>query len=234
MGLNWGLDNLSANQEMSLFLGHEDIVTCISIARQRLDKHISAETNSRNTRTSIVRQRISKHASLTIKAVFSAWSMQSGYKKGVISEELLVRHWESSVEEVLIWGSCCQELGRVLEMAVEGDWEDFMCDLKLQWDGYKSVARIRLVKTKNPSACVTVNCKVCKISDSAVLPVVPSLVNKISVNPIIQSKNRHAQTPYTWQYIRLLPSSYHLTFMIIFLSCVLYELLSRNRVVRQL
>jgi hypothetical protein len=26
----------------------------------------------------------------------------------------------------------------------------------------KSVARIRLAKAKNPSACVTVNCKVCR------------------------------------------------------------------------
>jgi hypothetical protein len=43
-------------------------------------------------------------------------------------------------------------------------WKDFMCDLKLQWDRYKSVARIRLVKTENPSACVTVNCEVWKQS----------------------------------------------------------------------
>jgi hypothetical protein len=36
--------------------------------------------------------------------------------------------------------------------------EDLMCYLKLQCDCFKSVARIRLVKTENRSACVTVNC----------------------------------------------------------------------------
>jgi hypothetical protein len=36
---------------------------------------------TRKNRTSIVRQRISKHASLTTEAVFSAWSVRSGYKE---------------------------------------------------------------------------------------------------------------------------------------------------------
>jgi hypothetical protein len=56
-------------------------VTCIPIARQQLGKHIPVEANARNNRTSIAKQRISKHASLTIEAVFSAWSVQSCYKK---------------------------------------------------------------------------------------------------------------------------------------------------------
>jgi hypothetical protein len=36
----------------------------------------------------------------------------------------------------------------------------------------RSVARRRLVTTKNPSACATVNCELCKHSDSAVLIVI--------------------------------------------------------------
>jgi hypothetical protein len=45
---------------------------------------------TRSNRTSIARQRISKHASLTIEAVFSAWSVQSGYKEVFSSIELVV------------------------------------------------------------------------------------------------------------------------------------------------
>jgi hypothetical protein len=36
-----------------------------------------------------------------------------------------------------------------------------LCVLLWQWDCYKSVARIRLVKTKNTNVRVNVNCKLC-------------------------------------------------------------------------
>lgn len=57
------------------------IVTCIPIVRQWLHEHITAQANARNGRTSTARQRTSQHASLTIEAVFSAWSVQSCYKE---------------------------------------------------------------------------------------------------------------------------------------------------------
>jgi hypothetical protein len=39
-----------------------------------------------------------------------------------------------------------------------------------QWDSYNSVARIRLLKTDNPSECVTVNCKVCRLAIALYYP----------------------------------------------------------------
>jgi hypothetical protein len=50
------------------------------IARQQLGKHIPAGAKTLSNRASIARQRISKHASLTVEAVFSAWSVESDYK----------------------------------------------------------------------------------------------------------------------------------------------------------
>jgi hypothetical protein len=70
---------------------------CITIARQRVAKHIPATTN-----TSIARQRSGKHAFTTIEdAVFSVWSepriltrhvfsmrsVQSGYEKCSAGQE---------------------------------------------------------------------------------------------------------------------------------------------------
>jgi hypothetical protein len=49
-------------------------------------------------------------------------------------------------------------------------------------DCYKSVARNRLVKTDNPGVYAAVKYK------SAVLPLVPSSVYKVPINPIIQHK----------------------------------------------
>jgi hypothetical protein len=46
------------------------------------------------------------------------------------------------------------------------------------------------VKTENPSACATVNRSVCRIAIELQLPVIPSCVNKLSINPIIQSRTR--------------------------------------------
>jgi hypothetical protein len=48
---------------------------------QRHGKHIPAEENARNNRTSTARQRVGKHTPLTIEVVFSGWSVQSGYKE---------------------------------------------------------------------------------------------------------------------------------------------------------
>jgi hypothetical protein len=111
-----------------------DIVTYRSIARQRLGKHIPAGANARNNWTSAAMQRV-------IKQVFSTRErlcFLRGPFRGVIkgqrkSFELVVRSWQSSVEEEFIWMICCQELGRVLEMAVEGDWEE-MARKELDWD----------------------------------------------------------------------------------------------------
>jgi hypothetical protein len=51
----------------------------MSIARQRVAKHIPAGANARNNLRSIVRQRHGKEALSTIQAVFSVGSVQSAY-----------------------------------------------------------------------------------------------------------------------------------------------------------
>jgi hypothetical protein len=149
-------------------------VTYISIVRQRLGKHIPREP----TRTTIGRLLLGNGSVNTHKIIRGnrrrCFPRASPLDYITESSEgaAVVGSGESSVEEAFIWVSYCREFRRVLEMAVQGDWEDmarneldckedYVCDLKWQWDCYKSVVRIRLVKTENPSACTTVNCKVC-------------------------------------------------------------------------
>jgi hypothetical protein len=59
----------------------------MSIARQRLDKHIPAQVNASKNRSSIPGQQINKHAWLKINIVFSVGSVQSGYKEVFGSRE---------------------------------------------------------------------------------------------------------------------------------------------------
>jgi hypothetical protein len=81
------------NEYFCCSVNYINIVTHEPIARQRPGKHIPMEENVPNNRMSIARPRISKHASLTIEAVFSAWSVQSGYRElfGSIEQYRTVR-----------------------------------------------------------------------------------------------------------------------------------------------
>jgi hypothetical protein len=75
-----------------------------------------------NNRTSIARQLISKQAFSTIERLCFLHGPCRGVIKGKrrSCELVVIRSWESSVEDFI----CCRELGRVLGMTVEGDWEE--------------------------------------------------------------------------------------------------------------
>jgi hypothetical protein len=120
------------------------------IDRQRLDKHIPAGANARNNRTSIARQRISKQAFSTIERMFSAWSVRRGYKgtnkvfwvscyqklrefswRRVHLSQLSSRNGSSTGDGSPRW------LRRNGKKGIRRWKEDFMCNLKWQWDCYK-------------------------------------------------------------------------------------------------
>jgi hypothetical protein len=70
------------------------IVTYIPIARQRLDKHIPAETYAQNNRTSIARQRNNKEAFSTIRRLcFRRDPCRAVIKGQRRSFELVVENW---------------------------------------------------------------------------------------------------------------------------------------------
>jgi hypothetical protein len=133
------------------------IVTCIPIARQQLGTHIPARANARNNRTSVARQQISKHGSLTTEAVFSVGSVQVVIRKCSAGQNSSSRKWWVEIRDASLPGyefgsrgiewSCVFGIGgrRIRERkGIKWCKEDFMCDLKWQWDCYKSVALIWL------------------------------------------------------------------------------------------
>jgi hypothetical protein len=102
-GLTVLLNTRSLNLKRS---GNINTMICIPIARQRLGKRTPAGANARNSRTSIARQRISKQASLTIEAVFSAWSVQNNYKEvfgGIEQDRTEVKIQVSGPQPARIW-----------------------------------------------------------------------------------------------------------------------------------
>jgi hypothetical protein len=119
-------------------------VTCIPTARQRLGKHIPAGANASNDRISTARQR-SVNTPKTIRdnrrSCFP-WGSPRDYITGSSKGS-----------------SYCRELGRVLEMAVEGNSEEM---IRKELDCEKQTS----------------------------LPVVPTCMYKVSINPIIQSRIR--------------------------------------------
>jgi hypothetical protein len=100
------------------------IVKYRHIARQRLGKHIHVEAYSRNNRMSIAKQWISKKPTQQQRLCFLRGPYRVVIKGQRRSFELVIRSWESSAEEEFIWKGCCQQLHRVLEMAVQDDWEE--------------------------------------------------------------------------------------------------------------
>jgi hypothetical protein len=116
------------------------------------------------------------------------------------AEEL---NWGTEASEVLSavqwsWKSGCEET-TLCVLLYSDIW-----GVQLQWDCYSSCVKIRYQETTSGErnslrriVCVTVNCKV-QISDRAVLPLVPSCVNKVSIYPIHTPSNSH--TPKSWEY----------------------------------
>jgi hypothetical protein len=142
------------------------IVTCRPIDRQRLSKHIPAQASARTNRTSTGRQRTSQHASLTIEAVFSAWSVQRGYKEvfgsGTVVEQKLRVEFRVISQPGYELGSRGIELSWVFGMG--------SCRKKPQWKGKVSLSGKHVVQeiySKNKFKIFIINRKslICKLKE---------------------------------------------------------------------
>jgi hypothetical protein len=101
----WRIDPLLGNDSVKIFPREPTSATI---------RHILLGKGSVKTRKTIRENR---------KRCFP-WGPPRGYITGSFKGAVVVRIWENSVEEEFIWESCCRERGRVLKMAVEGDWEE--------------------------------------------------------------------------------------------------------------
>jgi hypothetical protein len=149
------------------------MVTCIPIARQRLGKHSPAK----QTRSTIWRLLLGNGAVITPLQqyrLFSVRSVPRGYKRTQSEDAteyrtvVVAESGESSFEtparqDMSLGAEALNWVDNNGKKWIRLWKEDSMCDLKIQWDCDKTVARIRLVKTENRSACLTVNWKVCRI-----------------------------------------------------------------------
>jgi hypothetical protein len=136
--------------------------------RQRLGKHIPAKANARK----IGRLLLGNGSVNTPKTIRNnrrcfSWGPPRGYitgsSKGAVScRKLREFSWRRVYLRELSGNGSSSGDGNPSWLRRNGKkwirlWkEDFMRDLRWQWDCYKSVARIRLVKTEQPSVCVFV------------------------------------------------------------------------------
>jgi hypothetical protein len=118
--------------------------------------------------------------------VFSARPVQSGYKDKFSWEEWVEFGDTSPSREIELSGQL--QISRQKGIML---WkEDFICDLKWQWGRYKSVARIGLLKTKNPQRYRCIACSSLWIVYG---------VNESS-HPIQNHVSKSHTIPKSWQY----------------------------------